>query len=295
MSSSNSDDVNNESVKKRKGVVNTDKYKRNVIRKSRVRGIAYQSYSGKEIQCKVQQTHQCRCVKKCYSDISEESRLALWNYFYSLESKNMQDTYLQSLIELRGLKRKRKYDKGPDNGERENTKKPKQTFFSYNLKIDGKIRTVCKNTFMKLYGVTPGRVRRISNLLVSGKIPQDLRGLGRSGNYISDETRLKIHNHISKYETKETHYGGKPKYYLDSGLSMIIMHQLFLEEHPECVPTVKYNFFRQYFKEKFDYSFGQPKVDNCLKCERFLVKLKDPILGDSAERTATGEQMVHKC
>lgn len=107
MSSGNSDDAS-EPVKRRKGVMNADKYKSNIIRKSRVQGIQYESYSGKEVQGKEQQTYQCRCVEKCYSNTSEESGKTLWNYFYSLESKNTQDVYLQSLIELRGFKRKRK-------------------------------------------------------------------------------------------------------------------------------------------------------------------------------------------
>mgnify|MGYP007063903005 CR=1 FL=1 len=64
-------------VKKRKGVVNQEKYKRNIIRNVRVKDIAYKSYKGKDISEKVQDSYAFRCTEKCYFNISEETKTEL--------------------------------------------------------------------------------------------------------------------------------------------------------------------------------------------------------------------------
>lgn len=72
------------------------------------------------------------------------------------------------------------------------------------------------------------------------------------------------------------------------------MHQLFLKGYLEITTTVKYSFFRKYFEKNVDYCFSRPQVDVCSKCESFSIKLRDPMLYDSAKRTITAEQMIHK-
>lgn len=285
-------------LKKRKGVINEAAYRRNVIRNSRVRGIAYQAYCGKEVPSKDQKTYLCRCASKCYCNISEDDRKELWNSFYNLENKNTQDVFLQSFIEKRPPKRRRKErvdEEAPSESlDTRLSNKSKSYFFTYNIKIDGELRPVCKNTFMALYGVTPERVRRLCKLLVQSKTPKDLRGLNRSGNAISGDICTEIHNQISKFEVKETHYSGKLKKYLDARLNIKIMHEMFLKEHPDYVADVKYSFYRTYFHDNFDYSFGRPQVDVCSKCESFSAKMKDATLSDNAKRKLAAELIIHK-
>lgn len=60
------------------------------------------------INAKVQETFSCRCAEKCYSNLSEENKTEMWDYFYSLDTKNTQDAFLQSLIEKREPIRHRK-------------------------------------------------------------------------------------------------------------------------------------------------------------------------------------------
>lgn len=76
--------------KRRKGVRNENKYHRNVI------GNAYSSIA---VLAKVQQTYQCKGAERCYLNILDKTR-NMWNYLHCLESKNMQDTYYKSLIEI---------------------------------------------------------------------------------------------------------------------------------------------------------------------------------------------------
>ena len=79
--------------KKRKGVTNEETYKRNVIKKARVKGESYTSYKGKNVHAKIQDTFNCKCAERCYSNLSEESKSDLWEYFYSLCSKNEPVSY----------------------------------------------------------------------------------------------------------------------------------------------------------------------------------------------------------
>lgn len=103
----------------------------------------------------------------------------------------------------------------------------------------------------------------------------------------------KIHEHISRFEVKTTHYGGKKKEYLDARLNIKEMHNMFHTAYPECI-GVKYSFYRKYFLENFNLTFGRPQVDVCSACERFTSKMKDRSLTDNAKRAVAAEQIVHK-
>lgn len=291
--------------KRKRGITNPDTYKRNIIREARIKGKGYVTYKGKKIDSKVcPQDITCKCPTKCHSQIDQEVVEDTWNYFYSLESKNCQDTYLQSLIEVREVGRRTKPVKNDvpetvdnqleDEDESSETVHKRNHTFVYYLKKKGCLVPVCKNVFMKVHGVTSFRIRRIYNLLLQNKSPRDLRGKKRSGNAIPGNVCILIHQHISSYDVKETHYGGKPKKYLDARLTVKKMYEMFLDKHPDLSNVVKYNFYYTYFKENFDYRFGRPQVDVCCTCESLSSKLKDPLLCESAKRTAVGEMMVHK-
>ncbi|KAL3287583.1 hypothetical protein HHI36_002050 [Cryptolaemus montrouzieri] len=128
---------------------------------------------------------------------------------------------------MRGVKRKRKVCLSSDS----QSTKLKQNFFNYNIKVNGKIVAVCKNTFKNFHGVTLARVLRLCKLLTARKTSKNFRGLNRSENAISGEVCSKIHRHILKYEVKN--YGGQPKKYLDARLNVTLMQQPFLKEHAE--------------------------------------------------------------
>lgn len=86
-------------------------------------------------------------------------------------------------------------------------------------------------------------MQRISNLLVNNKHPLNMRDKNRSGNVIQGNVCVLIHEHISRFEVKETHYGGKPKKYLDARLNISKMYDMFQTEHPELNEKMKYNFY----------------------------------------------------
>lgn len=53
---------------------------------------------------------------------------------------------------------------------------------------------------------------------------------------------------------------------------------MFVNEYPDLSVKVKYNFYYKYFKENFDYTFGQPQVDVCSQFESLNTKIRDPAL-----------------
>ncbi|KAF2884863.1 hypothetical protein ILUMI_21310 [Ignelater luminosus] len=144
---SNSESENDVPRKKRtKGIVNASAYKRNIIKTSRVKGKEYVSHSGKQVP-----------VVKTGDDY-------VLKYFLSLESKNIQDTFLQNLIEKKKVNTRRK--KATDrnrNGlsEDENIEEVGQnnsqqdfwkvSFFDYFVKFNGKRFKVYKKAFVSLH------------------------------------------------------------------------------------------------------------------------------------------------
>lgn len=147
---------------------------------------------------------------------------------------------------------------------------------------------------MKIHGVSADRLRRLCTLLLANESPNDKRGKNHSRNSIQGDVCLKIHEHVSNFEVKETHYAGKPKKYLDARLNVTKMYNMFLDYAPEFKDIVKYNFYYKYFKENFDYAFGRPQIDVCIQCERLGAKLKDPHMSDNTKRNAAAELMIHK-
>ena len=55
----------------------------------------------------------CNCKLKCFSNISNEERKVIFENFYSLPSKDVQDAYLYGLIKQKIVKRRR-----PRSGDR---------------------------------------------------------------------------------------------------------------------------------------------------------------------------------
>ena len=67
---------------------------------------------------------------------------------------------------------------------------------------------------------------------------------------------------------------------------------MFKIAYPDAA-IVKYEFYLKYFHENFNYRFGRPQVDTCIRCEELSVKLKSASL-EAAKRVAAAEQIIHK-
>ncbi|KAG8326914.1 hypothetical protein J6590_031265 [Homalodisca vitripennis] len=94
--------------KKRKwGVHNNDKYKRNIIKKARLSGEPYRNYKGAEVPGKVLGKNSCGCHRNCLDKIPKDDQVQMFLELYSIDNKNQQDSFLQGLMEIKAIKRSR--------------------------------------------------------------------------------------------------------------------------------------------------------------------------------------------
>ncbi|KAG8307592.1 hypothetical protein J6590_016034 [Homalodisca vitripennis] len=105
-----------------------------------------------------------RCKYKCTERLANQSD-EIFVRLRSLETKNEQDVFLQSLITNNKVKTHRPRNEGVD-------AKAAQKVYLDGLK--------------SLYGVNISRIRRLRSLLLTGKSPTDLRGKKLGTNAISD-------------------------------------------------------------------------------------------------------------
>lgn len=167
----------------------------------------------------------------------------------------------------------------------------KEKSFKYHVLLrDAKIQ-VCREAFFRLYDVTDKRIKRIRKLLLEGKSPRDMRGKHPCANKVSADEMIKIHEHISSFPTKKTHYGSGELTYLSSDLSVSKMYELFKSKFPET--RTKYEYYWKYFNENFNLKFGKPQIDSCCYCEEKKLRIHNPRINDAAKRVATAELMVH--
>ena len=115
--------------------------------------------------------------------------------------------------------------------------------------------------------------------------PVDLRGKQPNLCAIPYHLKQQVHRHITSFPTIDSHYGrdtaAKGKKYLSSTLSVARMYDMYLEKfEPQefakgknTNPTIKYDFYRNYFNTHFNLSFGMPKTDTCSKCDQLNVAI----------------------
>lgn len=224
-----------------------------------------------------------RCKKQCFNKISEAERIGVFNKVYSFNKKNEQDLYLQSLIEIQDIKRKRPRNEDP---------KERSSNFTYNVSVFNRRVAVCKKAYVSLHGITENRVRRLCNLILKGEAPIDKRGKHPCPRRMSAETCQLVREHIESFPLKEACCSSHVHKYLDARLDVRQMHGLFQEKYPSA--NVSYKCYLKFFKENFSLAFGKPKTDICCVEKQPSQKLKSLHLSDKAKQVAAAELMVHR-
>ena len=59
---------------------------------------------------------------------------------------------------------------------------------------------------------------------------------------------------------------------MSAELTIKTMYELFCKKHPNLANKTKYDFYRKYFHENYDYRFGRPQIDVCNTCEELTTK-----------------------
>ncbi|KAI4455598.1 hypothetical protein MML48_9g00005383 [Holotrichia oblita] len=168
-------EITEESSSSGKRKANPLNYKRNVIKKSRVPRKPYTNYKGDSIPSKVMPPPPLRsCNAKCFEKLPGKEFDENYERFYSLDNKDSQDMFLQGLINIRDIQRRR--------ARVQIGNKPKAYASVYHVYKRSVKEKVCLSAFTLVYGITPGRVRRVRDLGALGKSPKDKRGKNPSIN-----------------------------------------------------------------------------------------------------------------
>lgn len=260
---------------------NSADYSRNKIKQARIHGQVYVTAKNKTVWAKTIGPP-CKCAKKCWETISENDKLENLAKLYNLATKNEQDIYLQGLISCKDIKRRRVLKENP----------LRQKMFTYAVQIGNEKKDVCHSAFLSLFGITKDRVKRLRDLLVLGKIPEDKRGKSKTVNAMSSDEITAVISHISCFPAKESHYSSGIIKYLPADLSVKKMFRLYKEKYPGT--RIKYEYYNKIFRENFALRFGRPAVDTCCLCESLDLKINSKTLNDVAKKVALAEKLVHK-
>ncbi|XP_065336438.1 uncharacterized protein LOC135937254 [Cloeon dipterum] len=221
---------------------------RNKLKSARLTGSEFINEKGDVIPAR-KTGNSCSCKMNCLKKTTNEEKDSMIKLFNSLQTKDAQDKYLQKLIVCRSpAQRKSKVNKVVR----------KHSFYYFIAPRGNKGFKVCKSAFCDYYGITVSRVDRICVLLSNGKEPEDLRGKGESANTVPDQVCWSVWDHISSFPPSKAYIPGKktPILYLDAKLNVKKMYKMYSESSNQ---SVSYNFYRRYFLQHFNLTFGEPK------------------------------------
>ncbi|XP_046662908.1 uncharacterized protein LOC124355798 [Homalodisca vitripennis] len=89
------------------GVKNEEKYRRNVIKKSKVEGKEHVNWKGKTVPAKNPGSNVCSCKSNCLQSFSEGDMIEIFSKLHNMTTKVEQDIFIQSLMEVSPVERER--------------------------------------------------------------------------------------------------------------------------------------------------------------------------------------------
>ncbi|GFO26859.1 vitamin B12-dependent ribonucleotide reductase [Plakobranchus ocellatus] len=179
---------------------------------------------------------QLTCGKWCFEVTTALERQRLIDHFNGLESKNVQGSYLASLIDCKSVARRR-------SRQQENVAELHD--YSYNYKfsiVRGEVAVPiqeCIKAFLAVFGITESTVRRIRTLLTKeGVPPTDQRG--KHSNRLrafTEEQVQRIIDHIRSFRGRQSHYAlnDTRRLFLPEEFNLAKMYNMYCEQfapHP---------------------------------------------------------------
>ena len=288
-SSSESDAGPPESSRKRQRT--PGQWKKNVAKKKRNLGLAYESGepSGGHV---VARTIGLPCRCGCFDKVGHENVQQVFREFWALGDFNMQNEYLASVIQSVDVARSRVKER-PSRRKRS---------VSYTVKCQTEVISVCAVAFRNIHGIGERRVRTVRDKVSStGIVEKDRRGTNPKTHAIPDEKRRLVVEHIKGLPAFTSHYSrakSPNRKYLSSDLNInqlyVLYEEWMLANHPNSEPVSK-DFYRRVFSKDFNLGFEPPKADSCNECDKMKNDLKSlhPVRDADSIRTLKVEKEVH--
>lgn len=265
-------------TKKKRRMKNENNWQRNLKKKNSAEGKKYKTVRGREVGPRVT-GEDCTCKYKCFEYVDVRNRIKILKMFNKIGDKHKQDIYLAGLIKGKQVARRRPK-------QNVNAKRTRNFSNVYTIKCGTGDRKVCKKAFASIHGISLKRVQNIAahlNQTDSITAPNDQRGKhANRPNRVPDAIVEQVHNHILSFPRRVSHYSRRDskRYYLSPHLNIKLMHEFYLQRYePEMYnklmsqskddykPLVSRDFYFRYLKANFNYTFGSPRSDTCVKCD----------------------------
>ncbi|XP_049771805.1 uncharacterized protein LOC126149510 [Schistocerca cancellata] len=238
-----------ESRQRKKRKRNPSIWKRNISKTAKLKDQQYINYKGQRIPAKITGcAYRCKRFK-CFQDISADEKESILVRLHTLTSKDEQDDYIQSLIDIHNVQRRRP--------RKDNSIRQVDKVYTYHVIVGNTKRRVCYKAFLALLALSDKRVKRLRKLSISDQSPHDEGGKTPSVNALSAEVRQLTTNHINRYPVRESHYSWRTSKYLDARLNIKLIYKMFKEKHTDV--KCSNQTYALFINENYSLSFGRPQ------------------------------------
>ena len=264
-------------------------WQKNKRKRLRNTGQEYVTAKGKTVPPKHYGNTPCGCPLKCFEKVSEGQRQTLFDGFWASGDFNTQNAYISGCIKV--VEIKRRYTAKGAESRRSNSR----VYYVHNGA--GISARVCRKAFLRIHGLSAGRVdRAIKAQCDSSGVPHiDQRGRRIPTNKTSDEQIRLVKEHINSFPKYQSHYSRSQsphRMYLSPELTIVTMYNMYKQNHGG--DSVSEWVYRKTFNERFNLSFGTPKTDTCKTCDSYKVRV-EAIANDNCElMQVQGEWDLHK-
>lgn len=195
----------------------------------------------------------CNCSRQCYSKVPLEQRKKLFEGFWASGSFNVQNVYICGCIKTSEVARR--YTSHVSDSRRSYSR----VYYVQNGALSTRI---CKVAFLRIHGVSNGRVNRAlkAQQQTGGSPSSDRRGKHEPKNKTKKADLDLVKEHINSFPKYKSHYSradNPHRQFLSPDLS-IEMYRLYKQKcEDESKLAVSAWVYRRTFNECFNLSFGK--------------------------------------
>lgn len=194
----------------------------------------------------------CNCKLKCYENVSEETRIYIFNSYYGQDMTWLkQKQFIVSRVTEKPVLRR--YTNG-NHHSREFT-------LNYTFLVKENPVKVCKTFFLSTLAISSNAVKNAVTKVRHGMSLDDRRGKTPSGNKIPEKTKDYVRKHLDKISKLNL----KEKSNSDSNLKITKLYSLYLKFcDKERIPkknVAKYWLYRSIFRKEYDSLLKSPAYD----------------------------------
>ena len=215
----------------------------------------------------------CDCQKECLSQGAiGRHAVQLARRDFDCNSYEKQNLLLKNLIEI-------------------TFGRQRNTYIYHIIGHDGNKHQICRDAFMKVFGISKKKLRAIIRKLkpCSSGLTGDLRG--KHGNHVklSEKFKIAVKDDALSFDPKPSHYTRKlsGKLYFELRLTLKSMYQDFIRKH-NCMKgqytslldaksksgaIISLSSYSKVIKI-MNFGFRKPRVDTCNFCDEKVAKLK---------------------